>query len=394
LTGETGCDIKRNDFLLLCLQGFTIAFNVASVSAIIPAIASDLHVSDFVAGRVNWAYMLPYGLMALIYGPLTRRFENRLIAVVSLAGFSVFSLLSGAAGNFQQLFLYRFLVGFFASAITPLSLIYIADHAPALGRGKAVGFFFSATFVADLSGLFLSGIVPWRVMFFIPAALGVAAAYFTSKHFPATLTDDRAQTASRYFGALREPAIFRAFAFIFLVSLFYHGVRQWLGVYFAQELGLKQFFVSMILVMAGLAGIFGEAIGGFLSDKQGRLPTLKLGLFLMVLALAMLLFFKAVSALFVVLLVWGFGWTLNHAGLSTFLTDLDKRYMKEISSLNSSVRFFSGGLGVMAGGWLMQRSFTLGFIICGAALFAMFLYTEKILKPAPISNQGPGRVSP
>lgn len=336
--------------------------------------------------------MLPYGLMALIYGPMTRRFENRFIAIASLMGFSAFSLLSGLAGTFNQLFVYRFLVGFFAAAITPLSLIYIADHAPKEGRGKAVGMFFSATFVADLSGLFLSGIVPWRIMFFIPAALGLLTAWFTSRHFPATLVSRPEETASRYLGALKEPAIFRAFVFIFAVSLLYHGVRQWLGVYFSQELGLRQFFVSMVLTMAGLAGIFGEAIGGFLADKQGRVPTLKLGMFLMVLSLALLVFFKAVPALFVVLLVWGFGWTVNHAGLSTFLTDLDRRYMKEISSLNSSVRFFSGGLGVMAGGWLMQRSFVLGFVVCGAALFVMFLYSDKILKVcAPCSRMGDPR---
>ncbi|MDD5019879.1 MAG: hypothetical protein PHS61_05615, partial [Candidatus Omnitrophica bacterium] len=61
--------IKRSDFSILCLQGFCIAFNVASVSAIVPAIASDFGISDFVAGRINWAYMLPYGIMALLYGP-------------------------------------------------------------------------------------------------------------------------------------------------------------------------------------------------------------------------------------------------------------------------------------------------------------------------------------
>jgi predicted MFS family arabinose efflux permease len=89
----------------LCLQGFCIAFNVASVSAIVPAIASDFGISDFVAGRINWAYMLPYGIMALLYGPLTRIFENRHIAVASLLCFSIFSFLSGIAGNISHSFL-------------------------------------------------------------------------------------------------------------------------------------------------------------------------------------------------------------------------------------------------------------------------------------------------
>jgi len=363
----------------LCLQGFCIAFNVASVSAIVPAIASDFGISDFVAGRINWAYMLPYGIMALLYGPLTRIFENRHIAVASLLCFSVFSFLSGIAGNMSQLFVYRFLVGMFAAAITPLSLIYIADHAPEAGRGKAVGLFFSATFIADLSGLFLSGIIPWRAMFFIPAVLGGITAFLTARHFPATLAG-KDQIGVRYVEAFRDRGILAAFAYIFLISMLYHGVRQWLGVYFAQGLGLRQFWVSMVLTMASIAGIFGEAIGGFLSDRQGRIPTLKMGVFLMVLSLAILIFFKAVAALFVILLIWGFGWTMNHAGLSTHLTDLNKRYIKEISSLNSSVRFVAGGVGVIVGGWVMQKGFALGFAVFAVVLFLMYLQTDKILK--------------
>jgi len=379
--------IKRSDFSILCLQGFCIAFNVASVSAIVPAIASDFGISDFVAGRINWAYMLPYGIMALLYGPLTRVFENRHIAVASLLCFSVFSFLSGIAAGISQLFVYRLLVWIFAAAITPLSLIYIADHAPQTGRGRAVGLFFSATFIADLSGLFLSGIIPWRAMFFIPAVLGVLTAFLTARHFPATLAgtplgsaERQDQVGMRYAEAFRDRGIMAAFAYIFLISMLYHGVRQWLGVYFAQGLGLRQFLVSMVLTMASIAGIFGEALGGFLSDRQGRIPTLKMGLFLMILSLGILIFFKAVAALFVILLVWGLGWTMNHAGLSTHLTDLNNRYIKEISSLNSSVRFVSGGLGVIVGGWVMQRGFVLGFVVFAVVLFLMYLQTDRILQ--------------
>ena len=370
--------IKKTDFFILCLQGFCIAFNVASIAAIVPAVAKDFGISSFIVGRINWAYMLPYGLVALVYGPLTRLFENKYIAFYSLLLFSVFSFLSGCAVNYQQLFIFRLLVGAFAAATTPLVLIYIADHAHEERRGKFVGLFFSATFVADLIGLFLSGIIPWRAMFFIPSGLGLLAAVLTLKYFPHTLSG-KGITSSRYMEALREPAIFKVFAYIFIISILYHGVRQWLGVYFAQELGLKQFFVSIILTVSSLAGIFGEALGVYFADKKGRVATLKMGVLLMVAAIAMLIFARSLAALFILMLFWGFGWTLNHAGLSTFLTDLDKRFIKEISSLNSSVRFLAGGLGVVIGGVVLQESFIAGFVIYGVLLLAMFLFTRKIL---------------
>lgn len=362
----------------MCLQGFCIAFNVASVSAIVPAIAREFGVSEFIVGRVNWAYMLPYGACALFYGPLTRLFNNKHIAVSSLVLFSLFSFLSGCATNYSALFVFRFLVGMAAAATTPLVLIYIADRAGELKRGKFIGFFFAATFVADLCGLFLSGFVPWRAMFFIPSVLGLIAAFFTARSFPRTLSG-KGVMVTRYREAFRQPVLVRAFAYIFAISLFYHGLRQWLGVYFAKELEMGQMAVSMTLTVASLAGIFGEAFGGLMSDKRGRVPTLKAGVFLMAASAALLVFVRVPAILPVLMLAWGFGWTMSHAGLSTFLTDLDSRYMKEISSLNSSVRFMAGGIGVVVGGWVMQRSFALGFLIYALLFTILFMGTRKVL---------------
>jgi len=39
---------------------------VAAVSAIVPSIANTFAVSEFLAGKAIWLYMLPYGLAALI----------------------------------------------------------------------------------------------------------------------------------------------------------------------------------------------------------------------------------------------------------------------------------------------------------------------------------------
>ncbi len=371
--------MKKTVFIILCLQGCCIAFNVASISAIVPAIAQEFGISAFTVGRVNWAYMLPYGICALFYGPLTRLFHNKQINVATLSLFAVFSVLSGCAVGYRALFVFRLLVGVFAAATTPLVLIYLADRISPEKRGKYVGFFFSATFMATLVGLILSGLISWRWMFFIPAGIAVAAVVLTALYFPKTETQ-RDAPQSRYIEALAQPAIWRAFAYIFLISLFYHGVRQWLGVYFVKDLGWQQVWVSMALTLGALAGVFGEALGGLSADKKGRLPTLKAGVLMMTVTMGLLIFFRSVWTVPILMLTWGFGWTINHAGMSTFLTDLDSRFMKEISSLNSSVRFVAGGLGVLIGGALFQQSFRLGFFVYMIFFGLLFLATDTILK--------------
>jgi predicted MFS family arabinose efflux permease len=85
-----------------------------------------------------------------------------------------------------------------------------------------------------------------------------------------------------------------------------------------------------------------------------------------------------VIILALLMVIWGLGWTFNHAGLSTMLTDLPKEFLNEAASLNSAVRFISGGLGAALGGILMQRSFNLGFIVFGAGFLILTFFSHKL----------------
>jgi hypothetical protein len=62
------------------------------------------------------------------------------------------------------------------------------------------------------------------------------------------------------------------------------------------------------------------------------------------------------------------------------LSDLPSSVLNEAASLNSSLRFLSGGAGVLAGGFLLRRSFTAGFVVFGIALAAFVLLSGKLLK--------------
>ena len=77
--------------------------------------------------------------------------------------------------------------------------------------------------------------------------------------------------------------------------------------------------------------------------------------------------------------VWGLGWTFNHVGVSTFLTDLPLTQVFEFASLNSSARFLSAGLGNVLGEMVMQKSFNFGFILFGTCLLSLFMMTRKLI---------------
>lgn len=371
--------MKKSTFVILCFEAAVLSFSFAATAAIVPSVAKTFVLSQFMAGKIVWLYMLPYGIAALLYGPLVRVFDARRVELVCLFLFSLANFLAGLAANISMLFVARFLMGVFGASVTPLALILIAHHIHGANRGKFVGIFFGASFAASLLGILLSGVISWRMIYLIPAAAGLLLWVYMYFRLPSFKSDEKEIKIS-YIPALRNRRIAGIFTYIFFVSVLYHGVQQWLGVYFSTAFGFNQFVVSMLVMLTSLSGVFGEVLGGRLADRIGRPLTVDLGIVFMAVSALVLIFKLPLAVIVLLMLVWGIGWTFNHVALSTILTDLPKEFLNESASLNSGVRFVAGGVGVALAGLLMQKSFVLGFVIFGVCLIGLFLFSQKLIK--------------
>jgi len=369
--------VKKVTFSILCLEGAVLSFNVAASAALIPSIAVDFALSQFVVGKIIWLYMIPYGLAAFFYGPLVRVFDARKVELFCIFLFSLANLLAGISQNIATLFAARFMMGFFGASVIPLGLILIARRLNEAKRGRYIGLFFGSTFVASLLGLFLSGVINWRLIFIIPAVSGFMLWIFMYICLP-SFKEEVGNFRLGYLEALRNKKVIKIFSYIFLISLIYHAVQQWLGVYFSTQLNLSQFAISMLITLTSLSGIFGEVWGGRLADQIGRVKVVNLGIAFMVLCVFSFLIKLPLGLLALVMVIWGIGWTFNHVGLATMLTDLPAELLNEAASLNSGVRFISGGIGVSLGGLIMQKSFILGFLVFGLGLLIL-LYLSRLV---------------
>lgn len=371
--------MRKTLFFILCAGGAVLSFNVAASAALIPSIASFFSIPQFKAGSIIWLYMLPYGISALFYGPLVRSCGMRRIELSCLFVFSSANLIAACCHSFSQLCFARAAAGVSGAAVTPLAIIVFSRRVPREKRGKYIGLFFSSTFVSSLAGIFLSGILPWRAVFLIPAAAGfflLAPLYMLlPEEFPR-----RERFRMRYFPVLKYRRVSGMCAYIAVISLLYHGVQQWLGVYFSSALRLGQMEISFLMTLGGISGVPGEAAGGRFADRSGRKRAAGAGLLLMTAGLLSLVLCPGSGLLSAGMFVWGFGWAFNHAGISTLLADLPPSVLNEAAGLNSSLRFLFGGAGVLAGSLVLRRSFTAGFVFFGTALAAFAVLSGSLLK--------------
>ena len=69
----------KNIILILGLAGFVVMADNWVVSPILPAIAQNINVPVTSAGLLITAYMIPFGIFQLIFGPLADRFGKKKI---------------------------------------------------------------------------------------------------------------------------------------------------------------------------------------------------------------------------------------------------------------------------------------------------------------------------
>ena len=110
--------------------------------------------------QIDWvltSYIVAAAIMTPPTGYLAGRFGLKRLFLVSVAGFTVASMLCGMAQSLVQIVLFRMLQGMFGAALVPLSQSVLIDINPPERRGSAMALFGIAVMVGPVLGPVLGG---------------------------------------------------------------------------------------------------------------------------------------------------------------------------------------------------------------------------------------------
>lgn len=79
----------KTTILILSFAGFTVLADNWVVSPILPAISAYFNEDVSRAGLLITAYMIPFGLFQLVFGPLADRFGKRQVINFAMLFFSI-----------------------------------------------------------------------------------------------------------------------------------------------------------------------------------------------------------------------------------------------------------------------------------------------------------------
>ncbi len=159
--------------------------------------------------QITWvltSYIIAAAIMTAPVGWIAARFGKKRFLITCLAGFTITSMMCGAAQSLNQMVMFRILQGCFGAALLPLSQAVMLDLFPPHKRGNAMAIWGMGVMLGPILGPtvggFLTDAYDWRWIFYINVPFGIAAVAAISIFFKDSAKDHSLKFDFFGFGAL------------------------------------------------------------------------------------------------------------------------------------------------------------------------------------------------
>src|ERR1700720_1622700 len=183
MPGETVQEVVRHRAMItVCTIGATV---LQLLDQTIANVALPFMQGSFFASfdEISWvltSYITASAIMTAPVGWLATRYSRKSLYVSSILGFTITSMLCGAAQSLGQIVVFRVLQGAFGAALAPLSQATLLDIYPPERRGFAMAIWGVGVMLGPIMGPTVGGWLTenysWRWVFYINLPFGLLAA--------------------------------------------------------------------------------------------------------------------------------------------------------------------------------------------------------------------------
>jgi MFS transporter, DHA2 family, multidrug resistance protein len=159
--------------------------------------------------EITWVlttYITAAAIMTAPVGWLAARFGRRRLFITCIVGFTITSMMCGAAQSLEQIVVFRLMQGICSAALVPLSQAILFDIYPVERRGFAMAVWGMGVMIGPILGPTLGGYLTdmynWRYVFYINLPAGVLATLGLILFMPETGGEGRLRFDWLGFGVL------------------------------------------------------------------------------------------------------------------------------------------------------------------------------------------------
>jgi MFS family permease len=360
-------------------------------------ISREYHFSNLQMSFVLGATLAATAIGGVIFGILSDRFGRKPILQLTILTYSLGTFLSGLAGSFWLLMVFRVLTGLGVGGEWGTGQTYIGETFPAKVRGRycammQTGAPIGIAFASVVGGL-ISPLIGWRACFFI-SFLPALLVLLIRRHIPESdiwlhrkkiiksgiaTVREKGNTGIQQFKLLFSTANRKYFILGLILAIFdmsaYWLTYSWMPVYLNTQRNFSLTKSAFWILVTQTGGFLGYLIFGYVADRLGRRPAYSIYSVIMALGLVMVtLFWDTIVAYPFIILAFmfmvGFG-TGMFGGFGSlfselFPTSIRSTAMGSAFNLARGIQFFTP---VIIS--IIAMKYGLGGGISLAALFAL-----------------------
>ena len=346
---------------------FIVGMVEMMVAGIMNLMSDDLGVSEAIIGQLVTLYALTFAICGPILVKLTNRYPARPVLLWTLVIFVVGNGIIAVAPNFTILVIGRILSSAAASLIIVKVLALTAMLTIPKNRGKMIGVVYTGFSGANVFGVpigtMIGDWIGWRFTFVFIIVISLITGLLMLKYLPTTtelnqanrmynnVSDDNQVTTH-----IVRPVEIVKFLAITLLILIANSVTFVFINPLILENGHSMGYVSLALLVNGVAGVVGTSMGGVLADKltSKRWLIIAFTVFIIVM-LAINLILSTTILLLVGLFIWNIvQWSTNPAIQSGIIEHVEGD-TSQVMSWNMSCLNAGIGLGGIIGGLVVSN---------------------------------------
>lgn len=346
---------------------FIVGMVEMMVAGIMNLMSDDLGVSEPIIGQLVTLYALTFAICGPILVKLTNRFPARSVLLWTLVAFIVGNGIIAIAPNFTILVIGRILSSAAASLIIVKVLALTAMLTVPKNRGKMIGVVYTGFSGANVFGVpigtMIGDWIGWRFTFVFIIVISLLAGLLMLKYLPTTgelndanrmfnqVTEDN-QSSSRI---LRPAEIVKYLAITLLILIANSVTFVYINPLILEN-GHSMGYVSLALLVNGVAGVVGTSLGGVLADKltSKRWLIIAFSVFTVMMLIVNLILSTTVLLL-IGLFIWNIvQWSTNPAIQSGIIEHVEGD-TSQVMSWNMSCLNAGIGLGGIIGGLVVSN---------------------------------------
>jgi MFS family permease len=249
-----------------------------------PFIRDDFNLDYTQVGWIMSAYTLAYGISHLPAGWLSDRLGPRLMITIGISGVALFAILVGVAPTYLAMVIFVILLGVMGGGYHPAASPAVSASVAKENQGRALGLHqiggTASFFLTPLIAIAIASALGWRgsvITMSIPAfIIGIVLFMLLGKRgyvkkAPEVTTDQQAEP-EKTTGNLRRLIPFIILGVVLQIMVF--SATSYIPLFAVDNLKASEETGAFLFSLFHFAGLWAGPVGGYLSDRLGKVPVM------------------------------------------------------------------------------------------------------------------------